>query len=162
MIRRAPQALSAAAAGAACLALCACGASSVPTAGSSGSASASAGNSSASGGALAGASPFCRKASSFMGKIPPAPTGHVSLSEARTNMTTVLRATVHGFTELRTEAPHSLRRPLKKIISVYRADERSVRKAGSVTELSAAMVKHNVSAAHDFEHVLKYIGKHCR
>lgn len=162
MIRRAPQALSAAAAGAACLALCACGAGSAPTAGSSGSASAGAGNSSASTGTLTGESHFCRKASSFMGKIPPTPTGHISLAQARANMTTVLRTTVRGFTGLREQAPHSLHRPLTKIIAVYKADERSVRKASSVSELSAAMVKHNVAAAHDFEHVLKYIAAHCR
>jgi hypothetical protein len=160
MIRRSTQALAAVAA---CLALCACGASSAPTAGgSSGSPSAGPGTSTASTGTIVGTSHFCRKASSFMGKIPPAPTGHVSLTQARANMTTVLRTTVRGFSGLRAQAPHSLRRPLKKIIAAYRADERSVRRAGSVKQFSAAMVKHNVTAAADFERVLKYIAANCR
>jgi hypothetical protein len=160
MIRRGPQALAATAA---CLALCACGASSAPTAGGSkGSASAPAGTSTASTGTITGSSPFCRKASSFMGKIPPAPHGHISLTLAKDNMTTVLRSTVRGFTGLRKQGPHSLRRPLTKIIAAYRADERAVRGAGSVTQLSAAMVKHNVTAAADFERVLKYIAANCR
>jgi hypothetical protein len=160
MIRRSSQALAATAA---CLALCACGASSVPTAGSSsGSPSAGTGTSNASTGTITGTSHFCRKASSFMGKIPPVQTGHVSLAEARANMTSVLRTTVRGFTGLRAQAPHSLHHPLTKIIAAYRADERSVRRAGSVTQLSAAMVKHNVAAAHDFERVLKYIATTCR
>jgi hypothetical protein len=158
MIRRSPQALAATAA---CLALCACGVSSAPTAGGS-SGSPSAGTSTASTGIITGTTPFCRKASSFMGKIPPAPTGHVSLTQARANMTTVLRTTIKGFSGLRTQAPHRLHRPLTKIIAAYRADERSVRRAGSVSELSAAMVKHNVAAAADFERVLKYIAANCR
>jgi hypothetical protein len=77
-------------------------------------------------------------------------------------MTTVLRTTVRGFSGLRAQAPHSLHRPLTKIIAAYRADERSVRRAGSATQLSAAMVKHNVAAAADFERVLKYIAANCR
>lgn len=162
MIRRGQQALSAAAVGA-CLALCACGSSSAPAAsGSSGSASPGAGSSAAGTGTVRSTSKFCRKASSFMGKIPAAPSGHVSLAQARSNMTSVLRATVNGFTELRADAPHALRKPLKKIIAVYRADEKSVRSAASISQLSAAMVKHNRSAASDFEHVLKYIATTCR
>lgn len=162
MIRRGQQALSAAAVGA-CLALCACGSSSAPAAsGSSGSASPGAGSSAAGAGTVRSTSKFCRKASSFMGKIPAAPSGHVSLAQARSNMTSVLRATVNGFTELRADAPHALRKPLKKIIAVYRADEKSVRSAASISQLSAAMVKHNRSAASDFEHVLKYIATTCR
>lgn len=160
MIRRGQQALSAAAVGA-CLALCACGSSSAPAAsGSSGSPGA--GSPTAGAGSIRSTSKFCRKASSFMGKIPPAPSGHVSLAQARSNMTSVLRSTVNGFTELRADAPHSLRKPLKKIIAVYRADEKSVRSAGSISQLSAAMVKHNVQAASAFEHVLKYIASTCR
>lgn len=158
MIRRSPLALAATAA---CLALCACGASSPPAAGGA-SGSPSAGTSNASSGIITGGSPFCRKASSFMGKIPPAPSGHVSLSEARDNITKVLRTTVRGFTGLREQAPHKLHRPLTKIIAAYRADERSVRHAGSVTQLSAAMVKHNSAASADFERVLKYIAANCR
>ncbi len=116
MIRRGQQALSAAAAGA-CLALCACGSGSAPAAnGSSGSAPSGAGSPTASAGTtIRGTSKFCRKAGSFMGKIPPAPTGHVSVAAARANLTTVLQTTVRGFTELRAESPHALRRPLKKI-----------------------------------------------
>jgi hypothetical protein len=97
-----------------------------------------------------------------MGKIPPAPTGHVSLTQARANMTSVLRTTVRGFSGLRAQAPHSLHHSLTKIIAAYHADERSVRRAGSVREVSAAMVKHNVAAAADFERVLKYIAANCR
>jgi hypothetical protein len=163
MIRRGQQALSAAAAGA-CLALCACGSGSAPAAnGSSGSASSGAGSPTASAGTtIRGTSKFCRKAGSFMGKIPPAPTGHVSVAAARANLTTVLQTTVRGFTELRAESPHSLRRPLKKIVAVYRADEKAVRSATSISQLSAAMVKHNESIASDFGRVLKYISANCR
>lgn len=163
MIRRGQQALSAAAAGA-CLALCACGSGSAPAAdGSSGSASPGAGTPTVSAGAtIRGTSHFCRKASSFMGKIPPPPTGHVTVASARANLTTVLQTTIRGFTELRAESPHSLRRPLKKIIAVYRADEKSVRSASSMSQLSAAMVKHNEAIAADFGHLLKYISATCR
>jgi hypothetical protein len=163
MIRRGQQALSAAAAGA-CLALCACGSGSAPAAdGSSGYPASGAGTPTASAGAaIRGTSHFCRKASSFMGKIPPPPTGHVTVASARANLSTVLQTTVRGFTELRAESPHSLHRPLKKIIAVYRADEKAVRSASSISQLSAAMVKHNEAIAADFGHLLKYIAATCR
>ncbi|MGH3395130.1 MAG: hypothetical protein ACRDPO_10610 [Streptosporangiaceae bacterium] len=114
------------------------------------------------GATIRGTSKFCRKAGSFMGKIPPPPTGHVSVASARANLTTVLQTTVRGFTGLRAESPHSLRRPLKKIISVYRADEKAVHSATSISQLSAAMVKHNEAIASDFGRVLKYISANCR
>lgn len=163
MILWGQRALSAAAA-AACLALCACGTSSSPAAGGAdGSRSASAGPAgSASRSGTGTASHFCRQASSFMGKIPPAPTGHVSLAWARANLSTVLRSTVQGFSGLRAQGPQALRQPLTQIVGVYRQDEKELQMAGSITQLSTAMVKHNVAAAAAFEHLLKYIAANCR
>ena len=159
MTRRTQRALSAAAAGA-CLMLCACGSASSP--GASGSQSAPTRSGSAAGSISPTASHFCHQASTFMGKIPPVPSGHITLTEARANMKKVLRHTVHGFSELRADGPHSLRHPLNKIIRVYKTDEDSLNSAGSISQLTSAMTKHNVKAAASFEQVLKYIAAHCR
>lgn len=155
------RALAAAAAGT-CLTLCACGTSSAP-AGSSGSGAPGAGGSpSASTGTAVLTGHFCSDSSTFMRQIPAGPSSrHTSMAQARSSLTMILRSTVHGFTELKTEAPHSLHRPLRKIIAVYRADERIVRHSRSLMQISQAMVKENLSASSSFERVLRYISVSC-
>jgi hypothetical protein len=105
---------------------------------------------------------FCRDSTAFMRSIPAGPTSeHISMAQARSSLTAVLRSTVHGFSELETEAPHSLRKPLAKIIRSYRADERIVRVSGSLAQISQSMVKENLTASAAFHRVLIYISVSC-
>jgi hypothetical protein len=164
------QALAAAAAGT-CLTLSACGTSSAPagSSGSAGSAGTGASRASGAGGTASGSTGsavltghFCRDSSTFMRQIPAGPSSrHTSMAQARSSLTVILRSTVRGFTELKSEAPHSLHRPLAKIIAVYRADERIVRHSSSLTQISQAMVKKNVTASSSFQRVLRYISVSC-
>jgi hypothetical protein len=151
MARRSHYSLSAAAAVAgACLTLSACGAGSAPAAAGSPAATTQA------------AGQFCDDATSFMRHIPAAPSGkHTSPGKARANLHQVLRDTIRGFTSLEAEAPAKLHAPLKKIIRVYKSDERALRNSASMAQISQAMVKGNASGTVAFQKVLKYIGTTC-
>ncbi|HEY1617782.1 MAG TPA: hypothetical protein VGG25_09200, partial [Streptosporangiaceae bacterium] len=151
--------LSAAAAGA-CLVLSACGASSAPGASGSPSAGATAAGSS---GMTTATGHFCDDASSFMRHIPAAPADkHASAVQARANLRTVLKATVKGFAELEAEAPHKLHKPLKRIVAIYRSDEKVIRKDGSLAQISESMVRGNSKGSSAFQKVLKYIAVSCK
>jgi hypothetical protein len=155
MARRSRYALTAAVAGA-CLTLCACGAGSAPAAGGSPSATMN-----AAGGASS--AKFCSDATTFMRHIPSAPSGkHVSQATARANLHRVLQQTIKGFTGLEAEAPAKLHAPLKKIIHIYKADEKAVRNGKSLADISQAMVRGNASGSIAFQKVLKYIGHDCQ
>jgi hypothetical protein len=152
MARRSHYALSAAVAGA-CLTLSACGAGSAPAA---------AGSPSVSTQASGPASQFCGDATSFMRHIPAAPSGkHTSPAKARANLHKVLRDTIKGFTSLEAEAPARLHAPLKKIIRIYKSDEKALRSSASMAQISQAMVRGNASGSVAFQKVLKYIGTSC-
>ncbi|HEU5419790.1 MAG TPA: hypothetical protein VFV41_19030 [Streptosporangiaceae bacterium] len=154
MARRSRYVLSAAVAGA-CLTLSACGAGTAPAAGGSPPATTNA----ASGGST---SHFCDDATSFMRHIPSAPSGkHVSQATARANLHKVLQQAVKGFTGLKAEAPARLHAPLKKIIHVYKSDEKAIKHSKSLADISQAMVKGNASGSIAFQKVLKYIGRNC-
>lgn len=144
------QALAAGAA-AACLALCGCGGSAAP---------------SAAGGAGAGtasASKFCTHAASFMRHIPQAPAAkHPTAAQAKANMKTVLDATITGYSSLRKQAPATLRKPIGKIVRIYRADEKSLQSAGTMVAVSQAMARNSKDSASNFAKVLRYISVHCR
>jgi hypothetical protein len=155
MARPSRYALSAAVAGA-CLTLCACGAGSAPAAGGSPSATVNA----AGGGSSA---KFCGDATSFMRHIPSAPSGkHISQATARANLHRVLQQTIKGFSGLEAEAPAKLHAPLKKIIRIYRSDEKAVKAGKSLASISQAMVRGNASGSVAFQKVLKYIGHDCQ
>lgn len=154
MARRSRYALSAAVAGA-CLTLCACGAGSAPAAVGSPSASVNA--------AGGGSGSFCGDATSFMRHIPSAPSARqVSQAKARAGLRKVLRQTVKGFTSLDAEAPAKLHAPLKKVIHVYKSDEKAMKNGKSMADISQAMVKGNASGSIAFQKVLKYIGTSCQ
>jgi hypothetical protein len=154
MARRSRYALSAAVAGA-CLTLCACGAGSAPAAAGSPSATMN----TATGGSTA---QFCDDATSFMRHIPSAPSGkHVSQAAARANLRKVLQQTITGFTGLNAEASAKLHAPLKKIIHVYKSDEKALKANKSLAAISQAMVRGNASGSIAFQKLLKYIGKQC-
>lgn len=158
MAHRSHYVLSATVAGA-CLVLSACGASSAPRA--SGSPSAGAAASSPAVATTTGH--FCDDASAFMRHIPAAPSAkHASATQARANLRKVLSATVKGFTGLEAEAPHKLHKPLKKIVSIYKEDERAVRKDGSLAKISESMVRGNSTGSAAFQKVLTYISASCK
>ena len=88
------------------------------------------------------ASRFCADASTFMRNIPAEPKAkRLTPTQARANMSTVLVSTVKGFTALEKEAPAQLRKPLRKIIAVYRGDERVLRTTGDMSKISESMVQ---------------------
>lgn len=153
MARPSPQVTAAAAAGAGLLLLCGCGSTAAPVA---------AGSATASGPARL-ASRFCADASNFMRNIPAEPkVKRLTPTQARANMTAVLVSTVHGFTALETEAPAQLRKPLRKIIAVYKADEKILRTSGDMTKVSESMVQGDGSGSMAFQQVLKYISTTCK
>jgi hypothetical protein len=153
MARPSPQVMAAAAAGAGLVLLCGCGSAAAPAAGST---SAAASNPARL------ASRFCTDASRFMRNIPAEPkVKRLTPTQARANMTAVLVSTVHGFAGLEKEAPARLRKPLRKIIAVYRADEKIVRTDGDMTKVSESMVQGDGSGSAAFQQVLKYISDTC-
>jgi hypothetical protein len=157
MARRSHQALSAVAAGA-CLALCACGSGSSPAAAGSPSVTASDQPESA---VMTGH--FCNDASSFMRHIPAAPKSkHLTAAQARANLRKVLHATVAGFTALDKESPARLHKPLRAIVAVYKSDEKKLRTARTISQMSHAMVKGEAAADPDFQKVLKYVSANCK
>jgi hypothetical protein len=152
MARRSHQALAAAAAGA-CLALCACGAGAAPAA--SGSSPASPAGMAAGGG-------FCANATNFMKNIPARPTStKLTAAQARANLATVLTATLKGYSGLEKEAPAKLRKPLRKIIGIYKGDEKILRTTGDMAAVSEAMVQSDGEGARSFEQVLRYLSASC-
>lgn len=158
MARRSHQALSAAAAGA-CLALCACGGSS-PAAAGSPTASTTASDQPAS--ALM-TGHFCNDASSFMRHIPAKPASrHLTTAEARDNLRKVLHSTVAGFTALEKEGPAKLHKPLHAIVGIYKSDEKKLRAAHTISQMSQAMVKGEAAGSSDFQRVLKYVSANCK
>jgi hypothetical protein len=160
MARRSHHVLSAAAAGA-CLTLSACGAASAPSAAGSAPASSPATAETTGPATLTGH--FCGDASSFMQHIPAGPTTkNASPAKARANLRTVLRSTVSGFTGLRAEAPRDLRKPLKKIVNIYKSDEKVLKASGSLTRISESVVKGNASGAMAFQRLLKYMSVKCK
>jgi hypothetical protein len=151
MTRGSRQALAVIAVAGTGLAAAACGSGSAPAANTAGSAPS------------AQTVRFCRNAASFMKSIPSAPSqGKVSVAEAKANLALVLRDTVKGFSGLEGEAPASLHPSLTKIVSTYQAEEQIVRASGSMGQISQAVVKKNLSAAADFDRVLKYIAVSCK
>jgi hypothetical protein len=155
MARPSPQVTAAAAAGAGLLLLCGCGSAAAPAARGSTSAAAS--------GPARLASRFCADASNFMRNIPAEPkVKRLTPTQARANMTAVLVSTVHGFTALEKEAPAQLRKPLRKIIAVYKADEKVLRTSGDMTKVSESMVQGDGSGSMAFQQVLKYISGTCK
>jgi hypothetical protein len=166
MARRCHQPLSAAVAGA-CLTLCACGAAATPSAAGSPTAGANATTGSAGptwsvgSGTLTGH--FCSDATSFMRHIPTAPAAkHTSAAQARASLRTALQATVKGFTVLETEAPTTLRKPLKAIVGVYESDEKVLNASGNLTKISQSMVKGNASGSVAFQRVVTYLSVNCK
>jgi hypothetical protein len=98
-----------------------------------------------------------------MRHIPAAPADkHASAVQARANLRTVLKATVKGFAELEAEAPHKLHKPLKRIVAVYRSDEKVVHKDGSLAQISESMVRGNSKGSSAFQKVLRYIAVSCK
>jgi hypothetical protein len=83
-------------------------------------------------------------------------------TQARANMAAVLAATVKGFTGLEKEAPAKLRKPLRKIIAVYRADEKVLRTSGDMTKVSESMVQGDGSGSVAFQQVVAYIAGTCK
>jgi hypothetical protein len=154
MARPSPHVTAAAvAAGAGLLVLCGCGSAAAPA----GSPSAAA----ASPARLA--SRFCADSSTFMRNIPAEPAAkHLTPAQAQANMAKVLVATVQGFTALEKEAPAKLRKPLRKIIGVYRTDEKVLRTTGDMSKVSESMVQGDSSGTTAFQQVLRYISGSCR
>jgi hypothetical protein len=151
MARGSRQALVIIAAAGAGLALSACGSGSAPAAKPTPSAPA------------ARTARFCHNAATFMKSIPSAPDKpHISLAEAKANLSLVLRDTVRGFAGLESQAPAALHQPLTKIVSTYQAEEQIVRSTASMGQISQAVVKKNLAAAADFDRVLRYIAVSCR
>ena len=155
MARPSHQVLAAAAAGGSLLLLGGCGSSAAPAAGSPpGSASSSPARLD---------SRFCADASNFMRNIPAEPkVKRLTPTQARANMAAVLVSTVRGFTALEKEAPAQLRKPLRKIIAVYQADEKVLRATGDMTKVSESMVQGDGSGSVAFQQVVKYISGTCQ
>jgi hypothetical protein len=152
MTRPSHQVTAAAAAGAGLLLLCGCGSAAAPAAGSA----------SASSPARL-TSRFCADASTFMRNIPAEPKAkRLTPTQARANMNTVLVSTVKGFTVLEKEAPAQLRKPLRKIIAVYRGDEKVLRTTGDMSKISESMVQGDGSGSVAFQQVVKYIATTCK
>jgi hypothetical protein len=150
------QVIAAAAAGAGLLLLCGCGSAAAPAAAGSTSAAASSSPARV-------ASRFCADASTFMRNIPAEPkVKHLTPTQARANMTTVLISTVQGFTALEKEAPAQLRKSLRKIIAVYHADEKVLRTTGDMSKVSQSMVQGDGSGSAAFQRVVKYISGTCK
>lgn len=153
MARPSHPAMAAAAAGAGLLMLCGCGSAAAPAAGPT----------SAAAGPARLASRFCADASTFMRHIPAEPKAkHLTPTQARANMSAVLVSTVSGFTALEKEAPAQLRKPLRTIISVYRTDQKVLRRTGDMSKISESMVQGDGSGSAAFLKVLKYISGSCR
>jgi hypothetical protein len=154
MTRPSHQVTAAAAAGAGLLLLCGCGSAAAPAAGSSSAAASSPARL---------ASRFCADASTFMRNIPAEPKAkRLTPTQARANMSTVLVSTVKGFTALEKEAPAQLRKPLRKIIAVYRGDEKVLRTTGDMSKISESMVQGDGSGSVAFQQVVKYISTTCK
>jgi hypothetical protein len=156
MARPSHQAAAAAAAGAGLLLLCGCGSSAAPAA--AGSSTPATGSSPAR-----LASSFCGDASNFMRNIPEEPKSkRLTPTQAEANMDAVLVSTVQGFARLEREAPAKLRKPLRKIIAVYKADEKLLKKTGDMARVSQSMVQSDGAGSASFQQVLKYISVTCR
>jgi hypothetical protein len=141
--------------GAGLLLLCGGGSSAAPAAGSSTPATGS--------GPARLASSFCGDASNFMRNIPEEPKSkRLTPTQAEANMDAVLVSTVQGFARLEREAPAKLRKPLRKIIAVYKADEKLLKKTGDMARVSQSMVQSDGAGSASFQQVLKYISVTCR
>jgi hypothetical protein len=152
MARPSHQVLAAAAAGASILLLGGCGSSAAPAAGPAASSSPARLD-----------SRFCTDATTFMRNIPAEPkVKRLTPTQARTNMAGVLVATVKGFTKLEKEAPAKLRKPLRKIIAVYKSDEKVLRTTGDMAKVSESMVQGDGSGSVAFQRVVAYIGGTCK
>jgi hypothetical protein len=153
MARPSHQAAAAAAGLAGLLLLCGCGSSAAPAA---------AGPAATTSPARL-ASRFCTDASGFMRTIPAVPkTKNLTPTQAQADMSALLVSTVTGFTRLEEEAPARLREPLKKIISVYKSDEKMLRKTGDMAKVSESMVQNEGSGSTAFQKLIKYIAVSCR
>ena len=109
------------------------------------------------------ASRFCTDASGFMRTIPTVPkTKNLTPTQAQADMSPVLVSTVKGFTRLEKEAPARLHKPLKKIISVYKSDEKVLRTTGDMAKVSESMVRNEGSGSAAFQKLIKYIAVSCR
>ena len=151
MARPSHQILAAGAAGVSLLLLGGCGSAAAPAAGS------------ASSGPARLDSAFCADASNFMRNIPAEPkVKRLTPTQARANMASVLVLTVRGFTALEKEAPAQLHKPLRKIISVYQADEKVLRTTGDLTKVSESMVQGDGSGSVAFQQVVRYISGTCQ
>jgi hypothetical protein len=154
MTRPSHQVTAAAAAGAGLLLLFGCGTAAAPAAGSSSAAASSPARL---------ASRFCADASTFMRNIPAEPKARrLTPAQARANMSTVLVSTVKGFTALEKEAPAQLRKPLRKIIAVYREDEKVLRTTGDMSRISESMVQGDGSGSVAFQQIVTYISTTCK
>jgi hypothetical protein len=155
MARPSHRVLAAAAAGGSLLLLGGCGSAAAPGAG----ATPAAGTSSPA----RLDSRFCADASNFMRNIPAEPkVKRLTPTQARANMAAVLVSTVRGFTTLEKEAPAQLRKPLRKIIAVYKADEKVLRATGDLTKVSESMVQGDGSGSVAFQQVVTYIAGTCQ
>ncbi|MGH3272732.1 MAG: hypothetical protein ACRDNZ_00185 [Streptosporangiaceae bacterium] len=157
MARPSHQALAAAATGVSILLLGGCGSSPAPAATPLSSPEATA--------QATLSTHFCAKASEFTRHMPAEPkaTGHRTPAQAQADMSKVLVSTVHGFATLEKEAPAKLRKPLRKIISVYKSDEKVLRTTGDMSRVSQSMIQRGGtgSAAAAYHQVLKYVSAHC-
>jgi hypothetical protein len=150
MARPSHQVLAAAAAGGSLLLLGGCGSAADPAAG-------------ASSRPARLDSRFCADAGNFMRNIPAEPkVKRLTPTQARANMAGVLVLTVRGFTALEKEAPGQLHKPLRKIIAVYKADEKVLRTTGDMTKVSESMVQGDGSGSVAFQQVVRYISGTCQ
>jgi hypothetical protein len=157
MARRS-QALLAAVAGG-CLILCACGSAATPGAAGSAAASPTAATRTAP---LIVTGHFCADLDAFMRNVPATPpTRQTSEAVARENLRKLLRSTVRGFTALKAEGPAKLHRPLRKIIGVYKADERALTTSRSLAQISEGMVREDSAGTAAFQRLLEYISVSC-
>jgi hypothetical protein len=155
MARPSHQVLAAAAAGGSLLLLGGCGSAAAPGAGSTPAAGTSS--------PARLDSRFCADASNFMRNIPAEPkVKRLTPTQARANMAAVLVSTVRGFTTLEKEAPAQLGKPLRKIIAVYKADEKVLRATGDLTKVSESMVQGDGSGSVAFQQVVTYIASTCQ
>jgi hypothetical protein len=153
MARPSHRVLAAAAAGGTLLLLGGCGSSAAPAAGPAASSSSPARLDSR----------FCTDATTFMRNIPAEPkVKRLTPTQARANMAAVLVSTVKGFTRLEKEAPAKLHKPLRKIIAVYRADEKVLRTTGDMTKVSESMVQGDGSGSVAFQQVVAYVAGTCK
>ena len=155
MARPSYQVTAAAAAGAGLLLLLGCGSAAAPGAARSASAPAS--------GPAKLASRFCADANDFMRNIPEEPKAkHLTPTQAQANMNAVLVSTVKGFAALEKESPARLRKPLRNIIAVYKADEKILGTTHDMSKVSESMIQGDGAGSAAFQDVLEYVSANCQ